>query len=367
MAVNPASITLGGGLASRLPPAALLWIVLLGSALLITITIACGLIGRRNRASYTRWTAHTFGLGLGALLLNGMMALGMSGWSGFQLGLGGTGLGNLIGLPAWGGPVTMALLVLVLGNLNVNRWNVFVWITTLSALGLAITALFIVSGQPVVEQNSAPLTAELVIWAVGSIVSYAAFFSLRSTDFSWDMATDRDVVITNLSFLGLFLTSLTIGVLLYRTTGDWDLAQILAGTRMAALGQMFLFVSLMSPALSTLHSGSLAWSEILPTGYRTSSLLLMVIGLTLGLLRFDRELLTFLDWIGVILPPAMVVLIAAGWLKRKFPRQVTLTAWLVGAAVAIAFKLTGQEIHLMAGALTAAVVLAVGLRIERRY
>lgn len=360
MAVNPASITLGGGLASRLPLAALVWLVPLGSVALVGIAVACGLIGRRHRVTFARWSTHTFGVGVGALLLNAMMALGMSGWSGFQMGLGGTGLGNLVGLPTWGGPIAMAILVIVLGNLNVNRWNVFVWLTTLAALGLAITALVIVGGQRPLDYPTEILTVELTFWAVGSIIAFASLFALRSTDFTWDLATDRDVIIDGVCFLVLFLVSLIIGIQLFRTTGDWDLAAILAGTPLAALGQLFLFVSLLSPALSTLHSGALAWTEILPFKYWQGTALLVGIGLVLGLLRFDRELLTFLDWIGAVLPPAIVVMIAAGWRGRKLPRRLTLAAWLIGAAVAVAFKLNGQIVHLAAGAITAALVLGVG-------
>ncbi len=331
--------------------------------MLASLAVICGIIGRRYRATFARWSAHTFGLGVGAVLLNLMMALGMSGWGGFQMGLGGTSFGNLFGLPWWGGPLAMAILIVVLGNLNVNRWNVFVWLTTLSALALAVTALVAVGLRPSLEYVTEPFSAERAFWVVGSIISFASLFSLRSTDFTWDLASDRDVIIDGLCFLGVFLISLVIGIQLFRTTGDWDLAQILAGTPLAILGQIFLFVSLLSPALSTMHSGALAWAEILPLKYWQGSLILVGIGLILGLLRFDRELLTFLDWVGAILPPAMVVMIISAWWVKKPPPRLTLFAWLVGAATAMAFKLNGQIIHLAAGAIVSYGVLVLGKKI----
>lgn len=355
--INPASITLGGGLATHLDLPALLWLIPLGSLLLGGIAISAGIIGRRRRETFAQWSSATFGLGVGAILINVMMALGMTGWSGFQIGLGGTGFGNLLFLPGVSGIFSMAAIILILGNIGINRWNWFVWLTTSSALALAVIALVTVWQAEPIQIETEPFSLNRAIWVIGSIISFASLFSLRSTDFTWDLASDFDVVLDALSFLVVFLISMAIGVMLYRTTGAWDLAAILAGTPIAFVGQLFLFLSLLSPALSTMHSGALAWAHILPITYRQGGFLIVGAGLALGLLRFDQQLLAFLDWLGAILPPAIAVLIATAAMRRSPPTTFILAAWIIGAVVALLFKINGQLIHLFAGAFTSLIIL----------
>ena len=283
------------------------------------------------------------------------------------MGLGGTGLSHVIFLPQYGsvGVILMAGLVLYLGNLGVNRWNWFVWLTTSSAIGMAVVALLLVGFREPLPQQTEPFSLGQAFWVVGSIIAFASLFSLRCTDFTWDLATDQDVIYDGLCFAAVFSVSLLIGILLYRATGDWDLAAILAGTPLALLGQLFLFVSLLAPALSTLHSGALAWSHVLPLKYWQGAALITLVGMVLGLLRFDQQLLGFLDWVGAILPPATAVLIISALQKRPVPHTIALTAWLAGAAVGVGFKLNGQIIHLAAGAATAIVVLVVAQRVVK--
>jgi len=137
---------------------------------------------------------------------------------------------------------------------------------------------------------------------------------------------------------------------------------ILAGTSWAILGQIFLILSLFSSALSSPHSGALAYQHIVPKlKYWQATIFMVGSGFVLGVNRFDQQLLGFLDWIGAILPPAMAVMIVTALLeKRVFSTQLKLTAWLIGAAVALVFKLNDQAIHLLFGALTSFVVLGVG-------
>ena len=84
-------------------------------------------------------------------------------------------------------------------------------------------------------------------------------------------------------------------------------------------------------------------------------------GALLGITRFDRRLLPFLEWIGAAAPPAMAVLIAYALLKRPISRTVMLVAWISGAAVAIIIMLNGGLVHLFAGATTSLIVLWVGM------
>lgn len=360
--VNPAAITLGGNLATRLETPTLTWVVPIGAFFLWLACFLAGLIGRRRRFTFVNWSTATFGTGIGAILMNLTMALGLTGWSGFQMGLGGTSFANLLGInqATWIGVVGMGILVIVMGNLEINKWNWFVWLTTLSSLAMAVIATIIaLQLDASVPLDPRPVSFHIIIASITSIITYALLFALRSTDFTWDLVSDRDVLIDATIFITAFLISVVIGVMLFQSTGSPDLAVVLSGTPLALMGKAFLFVSLLSPALSSMLSGGLAWAAVLKTNYRVATVLLVGAGTLLGLVRFDQELLSFLDWLAAILPAAVVIMLVYGLAKREFSTKATLAGWMAGAAIAIIIKLLGGTFHFAIGMGVGLIVLSV--------
>lgn len=363
--INPASITLGGGLATRLPLSALYWLVPMSAFLISCVAVTAGIIGRRRREPFTQWAQSTFGTGIGVIILNAMMAVGMTGWSGFQHGLAGNGFAHMLRLPPWAGVALLGVLWFILVNSGTNKWNYLVWITTLASFALVFISLGIVRNQAVNPTPSDMLSGGTAVWVIGNVIAFAALFSLRTTDFTWDMASDFDVMLNGVGFFISFTISTFVGMLLFQATGEWDLSIILGDTNLAILAQLFLVISFTGAALSTKHSGALAWSKLLHLPYRTSIGLIIFLGVTLGILRFDRQLLFFLDWVAAILPPAMAVMIGVALMKtNRVNTAVALSAWIAGAAVATLFKLNGQITHLIAGAGTSILIL-IGMRFFR--
>lgn len=361
--INPASISLGGGLATVLPFTLLLPIMTIGAILLTGLAIAQGISSRHRRQSLGRRAAQTFGLGLGASTLNLAMAVGMMGWGGFHNGVSGASAANLFGLPTWAGSLLIATAVFILTELGVNRWNALTWMTTLAALGLAVFALTITNAQPS-WQTGPPFTLSQALWSISTITTYAILFALRVPDFTWDLASDADVYKSGLAFLLSLLVSMGAGAILYQTTGNWNLADILAAERSATLGHIFLIISVASPLLSGMHSGVLALQGLLPIPKRLGISLICLIAFTLGATRFDRLFLPFLDALSAVLPPALfVMLVVAWWLPHTSPRTA-LVAWLAGAAVALALKLQGQ---LLQPAMPLGALVSVGVLVVSSY
>jgi hypothetical protein len=357
--INPGSLTVGGGLASQLPLPALLLLIPVGALALTALAVTQGIVGRRRREALAERAASTFGSGLGAGLLNLLMALGMIGWGSFYVGLAGFSLASLLSLPLWVGALTIAGTSFILSELGLNRWNSLVWITTLSALGVAIVALIAVGARPTFEMTTKGLGLYELLWVTGSVLAYAILFALRCSDFTWDLNADSDVIKAGLSLLILLMISLSLGAILYQATGDWNLADILVQTHLAWLGQLFLLAAIASPSLSGLHSGALALGSITRLSKRQSSALICTVNFFLGATRFDYQLLPFLSMIGAILPPALVVMLATAVLRPKPSATAALAGWLVGAAVAIAFKAQGQLAHIVVGAAVSLIVLKV--------
>lgn len=365
--INPGSLTVGGGLASQLPLAKLLLLIPIGALILTVLAVAQGVMSRRLREPLARRAAGTFGSGPGAGLLNLLMALGMIGWGSFYVGLAGFSLANLLHQPVWMGALAIASASFVLSELGLNRWNSLVWVTTLSAFGVAVVALIAVGARPTLEASPAGLGLNDLLWVTGSVVAYAVLFALRCGDFTWDLNADSDVIKAGLALLILLIISLSMGAILYQATGDWNIADILAQTHLALLGQLFLLASIASPALSGLHSGALALRSITPFSLRQSVGVICAINFILGATRFDRQLLPFLNLIGAILPTALVVMLTTTMLAQKPSKSAALTAWLAGSAVAILFRLQGGLVHIAVGAVVSLVVLGIIVHVPPRF
>ncbi|MCB0008472.1 MAG: hypothetical protein KDE04_18530 [Anaerolineales bacterium] len=373
--INPASISLGGSLARILPWRPLLLVFLVGTGLLFGLILGQGLASRRRQAPLAQRAADTFGSRYGAPLLNLMMAVGMVGWGGFHVGVSGAGIAGLLralGLswPGWVGTLLMITAVLVLSLLGITRWNALLWVTTSAALALSVFTLVAVDASLVFPEPAGPIALADYFWAIGTVIAYAILFSLRSADFSWDLSHDADVVKAAGLFAVTLMTAMIVGAILFNTTGDWNLAGILANVRLAALGQTFLVVAVLSAALSSLHSGQLALSSLTRLPQRVSLIAMSIVIFVLAAYRFDLQLLAFLDVVSALLPPSLVVMLVLPWFEAWEPdkerrHNVALWAWLLGAGAALVFKLQGELAHVLVGALVSLAVLGWGLRLWR--
>jgi ABC-type Mn2+/Zn2+ transport system permease subunit len=106
--------------------------------------------------------------------------------------------------------------------------------------------------------------------------------------------------------------------------------------------------------MSGLHSGSLAMRQVFPVSRQQAMLLHCGLALLLGITRFDYRVLPVLDWVGALLPSALVVIL----LNTAVPLSPRLsrTAWWLGAAAGATAKLLGSQAHLAIGAGVAVVV-----------
>jgi len=356
--INPASFTLGGGLATQLPLSALLFLVPLGALVLMGLVLGQGLVSRRRRELLGERAINTFGYGAGAGLLNLLIALSVIGWGGFHVGIAGFSLANIFNVPVWLGALGVAAILFILSELGINRWNWLVWLTALAALGLAFVALIAVEAHPSLDIASVKLGFYDWLWVTGSVVAYATLFSIRCGDFTWDLNADSDVVKNVLALFIPLVISLIVGAILFEATGDWNIADILAKTHLAVLGQLFLLIAVASPALSGIHSGALAIGSVAGLSKRSAVGLICAVNFILGATRFDHQLLPFLSFIGAVLPTALVVMLASAMFTEKPSRAATLTAWLVGSGAAIIFKFQGGDlVHIAVGAVVSIVVL----------
>lgn len=359
MGTAPGALNVGGGLATRLPTMTLALVVALGVALITGLAVLNGRLSRQVRRPLSGRARDTFGNGVAVAIFHLAILLGMMGWVSFYVSLAGASLTDLLGLPAWAGPLALALGLLALFEMGIDRWGILVWLTTLASLALAAYTLTVVGTTPVVPEPG-PAGLAGFLWGLGTVVSMAVVFAVRAGDFTWDLASDADVHRSGASMYLPMVVLLGLGAALYRVAGDWNIADVLARQEAAALGHVFLILSVVSPALSGFHSGTLAVEALVGLPRRPAAGLIALVSFAAGALRFDRQLLGFLDVLGALLPPALAVMLLAPLFPGRAEGRPAAAAWLVGAAVGLGLKASGNLSHVFLGAgASAALLLAL--------
>lgn len=356
---NPGVVVLGGGLAARMKGTTLIAALIVGMVVVTVLAVAQGLIGRRRREALVAYAAHVFGEGGVATLFSAVVTLGMIGWFSFYVSLAGASLSALLHVPAWVGPILLAFLFVVASSMGINRWNALAWFTALFTLLTALSAVAATGARPVWQQ--APFQPDIFLTGVATLVGYAIVFATRAGDFTWDLRHDRDVIWAGVSLIVPAWIFLALGVILYLSVSHWNLADILVQTRSAAFAHIFLILAAVAPALSALYSALLASERLTRAAPLVRAASIGLIGALLGAWRFDMRLLAFLDVLAALIPPALTLMLVAGflpgWLLVR--RQWRAWAWLAGALVGGLFKVLDHPAYMFFGMGTSLLLLGV--------
>lgn len=351
---GPGALATGGGIASFLAPRELLVAVPLGVAALGLLAGAQGVRGRRRRAPMVGLARITFGETRGPRAVAAMIVLGLAGWVGFYIGVASGAVSSLLGSPGWAGAVVLAVLLWAVHQAGRSIWDVSVALTGAAAVGVAVLVFLGVPG------GAAPAVSEgfrlgPVLAGAGAIVAYAAVFSVRVADFTWDVRRDADVVrgasvmaLTLLLFVGL-------GAGMYLRAGGWDLADLTNRTAYPAAAVLLLVVSAIAPTVSGLHSGGLALRLLTGWPVGRGAAVMAGVGGILGAGRFDLRLLPFLDVLGVVIPPVLATMLVH---RPGQPSWQAWASWASGSGVALVAFLAGWPGPVAVGLGAAAAVMA---------
>jgi len=362
---GPGALAVGGALAMRLSPPAVLGVILAGGLLLAVLATAQGWLGQRRRYSLAVQAEATFGKA--GWVLNLMMAMGLLGWLGFYIGLGGAMLAHLLGLPDAAGALLLTGLLAVILICGIDQWNAMAIATAIAAL---LTAILVFRRTGVVWPAPpwpAPTASDIGV-GLTQVVAYAIVFALRASDFTWDLRKGQDVVKVGAALYGTLVIFMGIGALMGWTLGNWNPAEALAQTPGAFLGELLLSLAVIAPALSAMHSAALAVTACFSV---PPSFPLMVgiagLGGMLGAGRFDRWLLPFLDGLGWLLPPALAVILTEGWMGIELSPIWKTGAWGLGALGALVWGAFALPFPMLGGMAIALMVLIAGKALARCF
>lgn len=366
---NPVALMTGGGVAEGNERWWFGAAVLLGVGSLVTLAVGQGILGVRRQARFAGVAAASLGAAGARFVASPVVAVMMIGWFGFNTALAGAGLGKLAGMPARAGVVVFALLMLL-----VAWWGLDALSWTALAAGVATVAIAAGGLRLALHDHSGPLLGDGVpaghlglLPAIAVIVGYGAAFSLRTPDFTHDLARPRDVAWSGIVGLALPLACfLVVGAILQLATGTWNLVDVLERIGSPTVAYAFLAVGFTGAVLSNLHSGAVAMEDMWPAlSHRRGLLITAATGTGLALADYTERMIPFLTVMALAAP----CLIAVLWVDEARRRRAGVhlqrsgvAAWAAGGVAGAALAFTARPLALPAGLAVAGMVALVASR-----
>ena len=361
MGTGPGALMTGAAVTGRVGAEVAIPAVVTGCLVLYFVCVIHGLQAYRSRAPMGTSVREIFG-GRSGWALTTIMVLAMIGWCGFYMGVGGAALSDLVGMPQVAGSCVLGMVVMGLSLLGQERWNPLTYLTAGCAVALTIITVVAVPDNPPPAIESEPVAGFLV--ALGGMISYAVVFAMRVPDFTVDIDKQSGVWIVGLTMFVPLLALAVLGVSLFARTGLFNLADLLAGTEQPQAGQLFLTLSTIAPSVTAVYSGAISIeslarvphrvrSAVRPSPPRAAMVAMATCATVLGTTRFDQKLIGFLEVLGAVIPPALVVMLLTPRLEGAPRSPHALLAWSSGAAAALALHGVSSFVGSIAGCVIA--------------
>jgi purine-cytosine permease-like protein len=356
---SPGTLILGAGIAQRYDGPIPLVSILLSFILMFLLLWYPGQLGLNPPIGEGRNLTDINKLYFGPAMqrvIAAMIAIGMIGWFGFNIGLGGAALGALINVPAWIGQLALGIPILLLSIAGLRTWNRLAYLTTIAVLALVgIITLRLSDGSfPITTHVEYPLYS-LIDGAI--FIGFISVFSVRTPDFTAGLNRRKDLVISELLLCIPILLIALAGITLHQGTGSTDLVLTLASPGGLAIGNLLIALSVIAPTFTTLYSGAPALKTSIGMREKLAMLLITAIGLGLAVLRFDRELISWVSVLAAMLPPLIVPLAVESTQRRRGhpSRLIPIWLWLPGALVSMVLSLFKHPLAALAGLIIAGI------------
>lgn len=366
----PGALIVGAGLASRYNGPVPLISILISLVAMFALLWFPGLMGMAppigEGAKLTDLAPKYFGPGMQRILA-ALIAIGMTGWFGFNVGLGGAALSSLLKLPGYIGPLAIGITVLVFSLLGIRRWNGLAALTTIAVIVLVVLISFRYSARmvPVTLSVGNPL---LMVVDIATFVGYVAVFSVRAPDFTAGFASKRDLLISDLLLCVPVVLIALAGVGLQQGTGSTDLVGILAQPGGLAIGNLLVFLAVIAPSFTILYSGAPALRAAVGLNETIGMYAISAVGLGLAIARFDLFLLNWLGMLAALLPPLVIPMAVEAARRQRGGKThlINIWLWLPGALTSAMLTILKQPTAALFGLLISGFVTLVWfLKINR--
>jgi len=350
--------------------------IVIGNLVLLTYVGALSYLAGTTGKNFALTAEGTFGR-RGKTVAAGFLSTVVIGWFAFQTGLTGATLNTALG---WNETAVIALAGMLYIGIT------YVGIRALSILGMIAAPLFVVlavvalvfasekGGMGKLTSYSGGGSGAAVLSLGAAITIVIAGFADSGTmtaDFTRWSRTGREAVIAAFSAFPIAnLVSLLVGGIVVaagsatspaKNGGDFLPILTSHGTVLTAIAVLFVFINLGSVCTHCLYNGAVGWSQLTGNRMRRLTLILGVIGVVAALAGVWSHFATWLNLLGIFVPPIGAILIVDQLLRRPAVERAV-SAWRVQPFVAWAIgSLCATAVHLWAPQLSEAVVgLLVG-------
>lgn len=350
---SPGALLLGAGLAARHQGPVPVLSFVLGFAFIAVLVWFQGRLGLvpplGDGGNLTQVAPGYFGVHM-QKLVGAMIALGMTGWLGFNLGLGAAALGALLNIQQGVAVLLLGLPILALSLGGIKGWNGLAALTTISVLVLVMLVVTQL-GAPAVPLSAGADDGYSIITDMAALVGYVSVFVVRAPDFTAGLSRRLDlVIVASLLCIPLVLTILA-GVNLRQGTGSADLVGVLAGPNGIGIGNLLITLAVIAPTFTTYYSGVPGLRAATGLGQKPAMFIIAFVGMALAVARFDESLLSWLSILAAVLPALLVPLAFESTRRRRGNpgRILPVWLWLSGAVVSVALTLVRHPLALLAG------------------
>jgi len=332
--------------------------ILAGNAVLFAYVGALSYVAGRTGKNFALTAAETFGR-RGAPIAAGFLSTVVIGWFAFQTGLTGATLHTSLG---W----SEGWMILLAGVLYIAV--TFIGIRALTVIGLVAAPMFLVLGGVALVIASrqgglagvtsyaggAPDAGVLSVGAAITIVIAGfADSGTMTADFTRWSRTGREAVAATFTAFPLAnVISLVVGGIIVAAgaavspaANGGDFLPLLTshGSVLSALAVVFVFVNLGSVCTHCLYNGAVGWSQLTRGRMRVLTVVLGAVGTIAALAGVWSHFATWLNLLGIFVPPIGAVLVVdqllTRWSRRRAEagfRVQPFAAWAIGAAGAYA-------------------------------
>jgi len=340
--------------------------ILLGNLVLLTYVGALSYVAGTTGKNFALTAAETFGR-RGATIAAGFLSTVVIGWFAFQTGLTGATLHTALG---W----NESAMIFLAGVLYIAI--TFIGIRALTVIGVIAAPLFVVlaivalvfaahggglAGITSYTGGGAGAAVLSIGAAVTIVIAGFADSGTMTADFTRWSRTGREAVLAAFSafpianFISLLVGGVVVaaGAAATPAASGGDFLPILTthGPVLSAIAVIFVFVNLGSVCTHCLYNGAVGWSTITNSRMRLLTIVLGVLGLAVALAGVWSHFATWLNLLGIFVPPIGAVLIIDQLVRRRTaPRAVSqwrvqpFLAWALGSLAAYAVHVWASQL-----------------------
>lgn len=345
----------------------------LGNLLLLVYVGTLSMLAARTGRNFSLQASETFGRS-GYVVCSGLLSTLVLGWFAVQTGLVGESVVGVF-------DVNKTVIVLIAGVLFTAF--TLLGIRALSLIGQISVPLFLILGIIAAVQAAGGSDVDILGYAgdpsmglalgVGVTLVFALFADsgTMTADFTRWAKSPRDAwIATAAAFpIGNGVAMVIGGFIAAAAGGAGDVFGILAGNGglLAVIAVVFLFINLGSVCTHCLYNAAVGWSTILGSRMRILTVVLGVIGIIAATAGIWDFFISWLNLLGIIVPPIGAIIIVDQLLARRAATAVIpafrwqpFLAWAIGSGVALLVdKQAPQLSTVVAGLISAGVAIAL--------